>query len=105
MSVKKYDNPTEGGTGHVPLFYVWKMSGLTTDKLSRVPGAYSEICPGGAYIFYLSNGGPLHPLESENPLKSIDFTRPGGGLVPIASPEYAPAFFVKLINKPLNDFD
>ena len=31
-------------------------------------GAYSGICPGGAQ----------HPLGPENPLKSIDFTSPGG---------------------------
>ena len=35
-----------------------------------------------------------HLLGPENPLKSIDFTGPGGGLVPIAPPEYAPESFV-----------
>ena len=37
-------------------------------------GAYSGICPGG---------GAQHPFGPENPLKSIDFTGPGG-LNPIA---------------------
>ena len=36
-------------------------------------GAYSGICPGG---------GAQHPFGPENPLKSIDFTGPGGGLTP-----------------------
>ena len=43
-------------------------------------GAYSGIFPGG---------GAQNPLGPENPLKSIDFTGPGGGLAPIAPPEYA----------------
>jgi len=43
-------------------------------------GGYSEISPGGAQ----------HPLGHENPLKPIYLTGPwGGGLVPIAPPEYA----------------
>ena len=64
---------------------------------------YSEICPGGLH-FLSFQWGPQHPLGSENRLKSIDFTR-SGGIALIASPKYSPAFFVKLINKPLNDFD
>ena len=69
------------------------MSGLTTDKLSRVPGAYSEICPGGAYIFFFPGGGAQQPLGHENPLKSIDFTGPGGLSPNIPPPEFASAGF------------
>ena len=67
-------------------------------------GVFRNLSRGGLTFFYLSSGGPLHQLGSENPLKSIDFTRPGR-LSPHSPPEYAPDFIVKLINKPLNDFD
>ena len=50
-----------------------------------VTGAYSGICPGGLTFFFFP-GGAQHPLGHENPLKSIDFTGPGGALAPIAPP-------------------
>jgi len=34
--------------------------------------------------FFSFQGGARYPLGYENPLKSIDFTGPGGGLAPIA---------------------
>jgi len=43
---------------------------------------------GGAYIFSFQ-WGDQHPLGNENPLKSIDFTGPGGGVSPNSPPEYA----------------
>ena len=54
-------------------------------------GAYSGICLGGLKFFYLSRGA-MHPLGPENPLKSIDFTGPGG-LTPIAPPRIGPWTF------------
>ena len=47
-------------------------------KTVNEPGSYSGICPGGTYIFSFQGGGSLHPLGHEKPLKSIDFTGPGG---------------------------
>ena len=76
---------------------MWKVSSLMLWNLSKKafvqltyvntqgysqrmrPGAYSGICPGGAYIFFSFQGGAQHLLGPENPLKSIDFTDPGGG--------------------------
>ena len=37
-------------------------------------GAYSDICPGGAYIFFFPGDGGSAPMGPENTLKSIDFT-------------------------------
>ena len=42
-------------------------------------GAYSGICPGGGLkFFFFPGGGAQHQLGSKKPLKSIDFTGPGG---------------------------
>ena len=47
----------------------------------RRAGASSGICPGW---------GAQHPVGPKKPLKSMDFTGPGGGLAPMAPPpEYA----------------
>jgi len=52
---------------------------LDTQIRTECSGAYSEICPGGLKIFFsFQGGGAQHPLGPENPLKSIDFTGPGG---------------------------
>ena len=56
-------------------------------------GAYSGICPGGAYFFSLSRGAH-HPLGPANPLKSLNFSAPGGGLAPIAPPLNTPLTFL-----------
>ena len=45
------------------------------------PGAYSGICPGGLKLFSLRGRAP-QTLGLENPLKSIDFTGPGGAEPP-----------------------
>ena len=51
----------------------------TLDKFCvMIRGVYSGICLGGLTFFYLSMGRAQHPLGPENPLKSIDFTGPGG---------------------------
>ena len=47
-----------------------------------------KFVQGRLTFFYLSRGAQ-HPSGPENPLKSIDFTGPGG-LAPIAPHEYAP---------------
>ena len=41
-----------------------------------------EFVQGGGLNFFLFPGGAQHPLGPENPLKSKDFTGPGGGLAP-----------------------
>ena len=66
-------------------------------------GAYSGICPGGGLNLFLSKGGRVqHPLEHENPLKSIDFTgQVGGGSAPIAPLKYASVYDVKSKTKGL----
>ena len=53
-------------------------------------GAYFGICSGGLTFFLLPWGGGSAPFVPESPLKSIDFTGPGGGLSPHSPhPEYA----------------
>ena len=69
--------------------WLWKMRRL-------ISLAYSGNCPGGLK-FFLSRGRAQHMLGPENPLKSIDFTGPEGGLAPIALPLNTP--LVDLIKK------
>ena len=68
-------------------------------------GAYSGICPEGLKFFYLSRGA-MHPLGPENPLKSIDFTGPGG-LTPIApTPRIGPwTFLLTRLFKKVTDLE
>ena len=47
-----------------------------------------NLSKGGLKFFSLSSGGLCTPWGPENPMKSIDFTGPGGSLAPIAPPEY-----------------
>ena len=55
-------------------------------------GAYSGICPGGAYFFSLTRGGSA-PVGAWKPPKIIKFLCSRGGLSPHAPPEYASDFF------------
>ena len=52
--------------------------------MTRKLGTYSGIFSGGLTFLFLSRreegGGAHHPLGTENPLKSIDFTGPGESL-------------------------
>ena len=57
---------------------------LTTDMYNPHQGRIQEFVQGGLH-FFLFPGGAQHPLGPENPLKSIDFTGPGG-LAPLAPP-------------------
>ena len=53
-------------------------------RSTTVRGVF-RICPGGwlqLFIFPRCGGGTQHLFGPENPLKSIDFTGPGGGLSP-----------------------
>ena len=53
-------------------------------------GENSGICLGGGLNFFSFQGEAQLPLGHENPLKSIYFTGPGGGLSPNSPPpEYA----------------
>ena len=56
---------------------------------TREPGAYSGIYPGVGLNFLSFQGGSAS-VGALNYLKSIDFSGHGGGLAPIAPPEYAP---------------
>ena len=49
-------------------------------------GVLMNLSKGGLKFFSLSSGGLCTPWGPENPMKSIDFTGPGGGLAPIAPP-------------------
>ena len=59
---------------------------LTRDR----PGAYSGICPGGAYIFFSFQGGGSAPVGVWKPpeINRFHWSR-GGGLAPLAPHEYA----------------
>ena len=48
-------------------------------------GRIQELVQGGLKLFF-TGGGAQHPLGTENPLCSIDFTGPRGAMSP---PEYA----------------
>jgi len=52
-------------------------------------GVFRNLSRGGGLNFCISRGDQ-HPLGHENPLKSIDFTGPVGGLAPIAPPLNTP---------------
>ena len=41
-------------------------------------GVFRNLSRGGGLNFFLSPGGAQHPLGPENPMKSIEFTGPGG---------------------------
>ena len=45
-------------------------------------GVFRNLSKGGGLNFFLFPGGAQHPLGPKKPLKSIDFTGPGGGLAP-----------------------
>ena len=49
-------------------------------------GVFRNLSREGVLIFFSFQGEAQHPLGPENPLKSINFTGPGGGLAPIAPP-------------------
>ena len=52
-------------------------------------GVFRNLSRGGVLTFFLSSGGLSTRWGMKTPMKSIDFTGPGGGLAPIAPPEYA----------------
>ena len=41
-------------------------------------GVFRNLSKGGGLEMFSFHGGAKHPLGPENPLKSIDFTGPGG---------------------------
>ena len=55
---------------------------MLTDLNHREEGAgrgvFRNLFRGGLKFFFSFQGGAQHPLGPENPLKSIDFTGPGG---------------------------
>ena len=53
-------------------------------------GRIQEFVQGGLKFFIFPGGGAQLQFGPENHLKSIEFTGLGGGLAPIAHPEYAP---------------
>ena len=69
--------------GQLRLKYIFKKCETNTYFIYSLQGRIQEFVQGGLNFFFFP-GGAQHPLGHEKPLKSIDFTGPGGGLVPIA---------------------
>ena len=55
-------------------------------------GRIQELVQGGLKLFFTGGGGAQHPLGTENPLCSIDFTGPRGAMPPLNTPERTKSF-------------